>query len=96
MHGRGAGASKGRASWTGKPEPVDYLSFAGFFIHYMLECLEPRNIRTQSADNGKLLQMIFGGYSYGSIIASQMPAADEILRDFSDRKDGSIKADIVA
>ncbi|KAI9815981.1 MAG: hypothetical protein M1827_001973 [Pycnora praestabilis] len=37
---RGAGNSKGRTSWTAKPELSDYISFAGFFIHY-LHNLEP-------------------------------------------------------
>ncbi|KAI9893675.1 MAG: hypothetical protein M1814_005890 [Vezdaea aestivalis] len=32
---RGAAGSKGRTSWTSKPELSDYISFAGFFIHYM-------------------------------------------------------------
>ena len=32
---RGAYISKGRTSWTGKPELDDYVSFAGFFIHYI-------------------------------------------------------------
>lgn len=32
---RGAGSSKGRTSWQGKPETEDYLSFIGFFVHYI-------------------------------------------------------------
>ncbi|KAH7126996.1 hypothetical protein B0J11DRAFT_549789 [Dendryphion nanum] len=32
---RGAHASKGRTSWSGKPEVDDYISFAAFFIHYL-------------------------------------------------------------
>ncbi|KAF2476467.1 uncharacterized protein BDR25DRAFT_252485 [Lindgomyces ingoldianus] len=32
---RGAHGSKGRTSWTGKPELNDYISFAAFFIHYL-------------------------------------------------------------
>ena len=32
---RGAGASQGRTSWTAKAEIEDYVSFAGFFIHYL-------------------------------------------------------------
>jgi len=37
---RGAGASKGRTSWTGKAELADYVSFVGFFTHY-LQALAP-------------------------------------------------------
>ena len=32
---RGASGSKGRTSWSGKPELDDYTSFAAFFIHYV-------------------------------------------------------------
>ncbi|KAH9863317.1 hypothetical protein IAQ61_009594 [Plenodomus lingam] len=32
---RGAHGSKGRTSWSGKPELDDYTSFAAFFMHYM-------------------------------------------------------------
>ncbi|CAO2657373.1 Nn.00g034990.m01.CDS01 [Neocucurbitaria sp. VM-36] len=32
---RGAHGSKGRTSWSGKPELDDYSSFAAFFLHYM-------------------------------------------------------------
>ncbi|KAF2192298.1 hypothetical protein K469DRAFT_730900 [Zopfia rhizophila CBS 207.26] len=32
---RGAHGSKGRTSWTGKPELDDYISFAVFFMHYL-------------------------------------------------------------
>ncbi|OCL04897.1 hypothetical protein AOQ84DRAFT_345562 [Glonium stellatum] len=44
---RGAHSSKGRTSWTGKPELDDYVSFAGFFIHY-LHLLRPSASRTTS------------------------------------------------
>jgi pimeloyl-ACP methyl ester carboxylesterase len=37
---RGAGSSKGRTSWTAKSELSDYISFTGFFIHY-LHYLDP-------------------------------------------------------
>lgn len=37
---RGAGDSKGRTSWTAKPELSDYISFAGCFIYY-LNSLDP-------------------------------------------------------
>ncbi|KAI9840742.1 MAG: hypothetical protein M1838_003926 [Thelocarpon superellum] len=32
---RGAGTSRGHTSWTAKPEILDYMSFAGFFMHYL-------------------------------------------------------------
>ena len=40
---RGAGGSGGKTSWTAKGELADYISFAGFFIHY-LQSLTPRQI----------------------------------------------------
>ena len=44
---RGAYISKGRTSWTGKPELDDYVSFAGFFIHY-IHLLNPTVSRNTS------------------------------------------------
>ena len=32
---RGAGASKGRTSWSSKPEQQDYASFVGLLVHYL-------------------------------------------------------------
>lgn len=37
---RGAGASKGRTSWSAKPERLDYVSFVGLFTYYLND-LEP-------------------------------------------------------
>ena len=34
-HSSGAGSSKGKASWTGKAEVNDYISFIGFLLHYL-------------------------------------------------------------
>ena len=33
---RGAGISKSRTSWSGRPEQADYISFVGFFLLYLL------------------------------------------------------------
>lgn len=33
---RGAESSKGRTSWSGKPELHDYISFVGFLTHYII------------------------------------------------------------
>ena len=35
LRARGAGCSGGRTSWTSKPEIYDYISFVGFFVHYL-------------------------------------------------------------
>ena len=55
---RGAGASKGRTSWTAKAELADYISFVGFFIHYLSGLVPPSFAnppeRSQSFTNSPL------------------------------------------
>lgn len=38
----GAGTSKGKTSWTGKPETNDYISFGGFLLHYLNNLQPPK------------------------------------------------------
>ena len=45
----GAGSSKGKASWTAKPELSDYISFVGFFLYYVNE-IRP-STSTESSPN---------------------------------------------
>lgn len=45
---RGAHSSKGRTSWGGTAELQDYVSFAGFFLHY-LRLLQPPSSRNSIA-----------------------------------------------
>lgn len=40
----GAGSSKGTASWTSKPELVDYISFTGLFVHYINDTVPPSSV----------------------------------------------------
>lgn len=40
----GAGSSKGTASWTSKPELVDYISFTGLFLHYINDIESPPSV----------------------------------------------------
>lgn len=40
----GAGSSKGTASWTSKPELVDYISFTGLFVHYINDIVSPSSV----------------------------------------------------
>jgi hypothetical protein len=47
--GRGAHSSKGRTSWSGRPELDDYTSFAAFFMHYI------SYLRTNPASNASFL-----------------------------------------
>ncbi|KAN0071581.1 Alpha/Beta hydrolase fold [Elaphomyces granulatus] len=80
---RGAGSSGGRTSWTAKPELGDYVSFYGFLAYYL------HSLETQSSgeENGKIssvaVDILLGGYSYGSMIASLLPTIEEVLNLFA-------------
>ncbi|KAJ5632442.1 hypothetical protein N7490_008781 [Penicillium lividum] len=72
---RGAGGSEGQTSWTAKPELGDYTSFYGFMLHY-LHALKP--VQTES-NRDRDIDLILGGYSYGSMIASNAPSLDVMI-----------------
>lgn len=109
----GAGSSKGAASWTSKPELMDYISFTGLFVHYLNDIVSPSSVEpsliqsrappgltpTQSTSvpmtpNLPGVLLILGGYSYGSLIASHLPAIDAILEKFTNIANGSVEAEI--
>ncbi|PYH47348.1 uncharacterized protein BP01DRAFT_291465 [Aspergillus saccharolyticus JOP 1030-1] len=71
---RGAGGSEGRTSWTGRPELADYASFYGFMLLYLhrLRGCRPTSLG-ERGDDYQAVQLILGGYSYGSMIASSLP-----------------------
>ncbi|KAH8816488.1 hypothetical protein F5884DRAFT_776389 [Xylogone sp. PMI_703] len=85
---RGAGQSKGRTSWSSKPERNDFMSVIGFLVHYMhylriptLEDLQTsRNQRSSSEQNKRSERresdpqlLLVGGYSYGALLAASLP-----------------------
>jgi alpha/beta superfamily hydrolase len=72
---RGAGRSAGKTSWTSKPEGGDYLMVAAFVATYLREIW-----RLQGRDDG--IVVILGGYSYGSMIARQIPPVTELKKRF--------------
>ncbi|RJE24229.1 hypothetical protein PHISCL_03439 [Aspergillus sclerotialis] len=92
---RGADGSEGRTSWTAKPELADYASFYGFMLLYLhalktettreqepekdgLESSQEFNPgRSENPSTG--VHIILGGYSYGSLIASHLPAIDTVV-----------------
>ncbi|KAK7544531.1 uncharacterized protein J3D65DRAFT_23976 [Phyllosticta citribraziliensis] len=83
---RGAHNSSGRTSWTGKPELVDYMSFAGALVCYMHALKLPgasstTASRTQDV-SGHPIHVVFGGYSYGSLIVTRLPPIDSLLAPF--------------
>ncbi|MCJ1464311.1 hypothetical protein MMC07_002924 [Pseudocyphellaria aurata] len=46
---RGAGSSKGKASWSAKPELSDYVSFVGFFVQYLDLLMPPTALESSPA-----------------------------------------------
>ncbi|CAI7630971.1 unnamed protein product [Penicillium pancosmium] len=86
---RGAGGSEGHTSWTAKSELEDYVSFYGFMLVYLQQlknALISGNLAGQTPDSSALpgesdsgIQLILGGYSFGSLIASHAPDVDVIL-----------------
>ncbi|RAL15976.1 uncharacterized protein BO97DRAFT_383874 [Aspergillus homomorphus CBS 101889] len=81
---RGAGGSEGRTSWTGRPELADYASFYEFMLLYLHRMRNPRSTSSRVGGDGPdAVQLILGGYSYGSMIASSLPHLDlvaEVVR----------------
>ncbi|KAL5117651.1 hypothetical protein ACEQ8H_004399 [Pleosporales sp. CAS-2024a] len=89
---RGAHGSKGRTSWSGRPELDDYTSFAAFFMHYMCylqPCPElpvPKEASTEPLApelTTTVPVVILGGYSYGSLILRHLPPIPSILQPFA-------------
>ncbi|OJJ44582.1 hypothetical protein ASPZODRAFT_100582 [Penicilliopsis zonata CBS 506.65] len=64
------GAGNGRTSWTAKPEVDDYMSFYIFMIHYL---------RSTSSASPASIDLVLGGYSYGSMIACNLPPVMRVL-----------------
>ncbi|KAI4929500.1 uncharacterized protein J4E92_005165 [Alternaria infectoria] len=108
---RGAHGSKGRTSWSGRPELDDYTSFAAFFMHY-ISCLRPRltSDLTFAPDQPPILSnqselapaqddaspiVILGGYSYGSLMLRHLPPVPTILQPFSAPVAGTAADEIV-
>ncbi|KAF2110165.1 Alpha/Beta hydrolase protein [Lophiotrema nucula] len=108
---RGAHGSKGRTSWSGKPELDDYLSVAAFFMHYMSYVQpfptpdttftpESSPVKTRAPKPGVLAKndpalIILGGYSYGSMILRHLPPVPSILHPFSAPMTGSAASEIL-
>jgi pimeloyl-ACP methyl ester carboxylesterase len=104
MHIRGAHASKGRTSWSGRPELDDYTSYVAFFMHYMCytqptPTLEPTSTPEPSSkpspSNDIHPIVILGGYSYGSMILRHLPPLPTILQPFASPTAGSAADEIL-
>ncbi|KAK7567438.1 hypothetical protein IWX49DRAFT_223814 [Phyllosticta citricarpa] len=83
---RGAQNSSGRTSWTGKPELADYMSFAGAlvcYVHALKLPGESSSPTSKTPDVNELpVQIVFGGYSYGSLVVTRLPPIDSLLAPF--------------
>lgn len=83
----GAGGSEGGTSWTAKAELADYVSFYGFmlvYLHHLKRFLSQRQGgNSQTSQNLAVedahVHLILGGYSYGSLIASNLPTIDVMI-----------------
>jgi alpha/beta superfamily hydrolase len=111
MHTRGAHGSRGRTSWSGRPELDDYTSYAAFFMHYMcyiqptptsdpISTSEPSPISPPSSyhtatQNDTGPTVILGGYSYGSMILRHLPPVPTILQPFTSPIAGSAADEII-
>lgn len=92
---RGAGRSAGRTSWTARPEVNDYMTFAGFVIQYAKAFLGRNSERDTNSDASASVNIVFGGYSYGSLIARHIPDAQVICNRFENSSAGSPERDIM-
>ncbi|USP82758.1 uncharacterized protein yc1106_10032 [Curvularia clavata] len=108
---RGAHGSKGRTSWSGRPELDDYTSFAAFFMHYMSylqpslpqhlvfapeqPLMSPSSIAPVHMQNDVCPLVVLGGYSYGSLILRNLPPVPTILQPFSAPLAGSAADEVV-
>ncbi|KAF2436827.1 hypothetical protein EJ08DRAFT_560655, partial [Tothia fuscella] len=94
---RGATGSKGRTSWTGRPERQDYISVVGFMIHY-LSHLKDSESEEQSERIGTQakppIHLVFGGYSYGSFICTHLPEIHDIFKTFTTTEEGTCASEI--
>ncbi|KAL4796816.1 Alpha/Beta hydrolase protein [Aspergillus venezuelensis] len=78
---RGAGDSQGRTSWTAKPELADYVSVYGVMMLY----LRLLRLELGSGSRGEEpIQLVLGGYSYGSLVASYLPGSEVVAELFRD------------
>ncbi|KAK0611025.1 Alpha/Beta hydrolase protein [Immersiella caudata] len=104
---RGAHGSAGRTSWTAKAETADYMSVAGFVSHYVhfLDPFHPAHLReptsprvgspteaTVPPTNSPIL--LLAGYSYGAMVATNLPPLDAVLAPFDTPACGSPAAEI--
>lgn len=82
---RGVKGSKGSTSWTARPEIADYKSMLGCMVTYLATVAGGRTPSHQPLD----VEMVLAGYSYGSMIMSQVGDVSEALAAFTSPAPGS-------
>lgn len=106
----GAGSSEGRTSWTAKAELGDYASVYGFMLIYLHRLgigIAPKPPSTGensdpsqearlgvSESSSVGVHLTLGGYSYGSFIASHLPAANVVVGLFRETASGTAPYEI--
>ncbi|KAI6998671.1 hypothetical protein KC360_g1050 [Hortaea werneckii] len=91
---RGATGSAGHTSWTGRPETDDYSSVAGFLIEYLQDIRRPSSEQVIGSDRPPPLQIIFGGYSYGSLVLARVPPPEAITHRLREATTGTAAYEI--
>ncbi|WPG97521.1 Hypothetical protein R9X50_00029800 [Acrodontium crateriforme] len=102
---RGAATSAGHTTWTGHAEQEDYCSVAGFVIYYIYNLsriCSPSSSLPELLDSGfessfdqqQPLQLLLGGYSFGSLVLARLPPPVSIINRFQEAEVGTSGAEI--
>ncbi|KAF2763998.1 hypothetical protein EJ03DRAFT_332247 [Teratosphaeria nubilosa] len=93
---RGAGASQGKSSWSGRGEVDDFVSVVGFLVWY-LQCLndEGDSGDDAGADGHEMLEILLAGYSYGALILARLPEMSSIVQRLQVAELGTAGAEII-
>jgi len=104
---RGASGSNSRTTLSAEGETSDYMSMIGLMVHYANELASKRynesdglSPRTPGAlfrvDKQITVDLILGGYSYGSMIVSRLSETSDVLNLFANAQPGSSAAGVLS
>lgn len=99
---RGAQGSRSKTSWTGRAETDDLASFVGMMVYYLHGLAQsPHDIIPSPINDTSFgqkpttpVKLVVGGYSYGSLILTRLPAVPSIIARFEDADRGTAAAEI--
>jgi alpha/beta superfamily hydrolase len=60
----------------------DYISFYGFMVYYLAGLKSSLSSRESNVSEGGTTKLVLSGYSYGSMLASHLPALETVLKLF--------------